>query len=129
MEVLERVEFDSAFVFKYSERKNTIAQRRLPDDVPEAVKTARVVRLNALQKAISWRRNQAWVGRTLEVLLERPSRKSEGDLLGRDDGNHGVVVPRGELGPGDLVPVRIEAASAHTLVGQALLPASPRGAD
>ena len=98
--VLERVRFDSAFIFKYSERRNTIAQRKYPDDVPAAVKTERVVRLNAIQKEISLERNRAYVGRTLEVILEGPSRKSAADLLGRDDGNHGVVIPRGDLRPG-----------------------------
>lgn len=120
LEVLRRVEFDTAFVFKYSERKNTIAQRKYPDDVPEAVKTARVMQVNQLQKEVSSRRNQAWVGRVLLVLLEGPSKKSPDDLLGRDDGNHGVVLPRGDLRPGDLVPVEILGASAHTLLGRAV---------
>ncbi len=102
---MDTVGFDSAFIFKYSERKNTIAQRKLPDDVGEEVKTARVVRLNEIQKATSVKRNQAWIGRTLEVLVESASRKSEADVLGRTDGNHGVVLPRGDLAPGDLVAV------------------------
>jgi tRNA-2-methylthio-N6-dimethylallyladenosine synthase len=118
LDVVGRVEFDSAFVFKYSERKNTIAQRKYPDDVPEAAKTDRVVRLNALQKAISLRRNQAWIGRRVRVLLEGPSRKSPDDLLGRDDANHGVVLSRNRLVPGDLAWVEITGASAHTLLGR-----------
>ena len=125
VEVVERVGFDSAFIFKYSERKNTIAQRKYPDDVPEAVKSDRVVLLNEIQKAISIERNRAWIGRTVQVLFEGPSRKSEDDLLGRDDGNHGVVVPRGRLRPGDLVAVEIVGASAHTLLGRQ---AGPDGA-
>lgn len=129
VDVVERVQFDSAFVFKYSERRNTIAQRRFEDDVPDAVKTARVVRLNAIQKAISLRRNRAYVGRRLEVLLESVSRKSAGDLLGRDDGNHGVVVPRGRLGPGDCVQVEIHAASAHTLLGRPVAAAAAPAPD
>jgi tRNA-2-methylthio-N6-dimethylallyladenosine synthase len=75
------------------------------------------------------RRNQAWVGRTLEVLLEGPSRKSERDLLGRDDGNHGVIVPRGTLEPGDLIPVEIVGASAHTLLGHPAARAGRPAAD
>jgi len=121
--VMEAVEFDSAFLFKYSERKNTIAHRKYPDDVPEEAKTARIVRLNELQKAASLRRNRAYAGRTLEVLIEGPSRKSPDDVLGRDDGNHGVVLPRGDLQPGDCVPVEILGVSAHTLLGRAV-PAS-----
>ena len=125
LEVMERVEFDSAFTFKYSERKNTIAQRKVPDDVPEAVKSERLGRLNELQKALSLRRNRAWVGRRVEVLLEGPSRKSPDDLLGRDDGNHGVVVPSGDLHAGDLVPVDVVAAAAHTLIGRPVLERLP----
>ncbi len=118
--VMARVRFDSAFVFKYSERRNTIAQRRFTDDVEESVKTARVVRVNAVQKQISLERHRALVGSTLQVLLEGPSRKSPADLLGRDDGNHCVVLPGAGLAPGSLVPVRILAASAHTLLGAAV---------
>jgi tRNA-2-methylthio-N6-dimethylallyladenosine synthase len=120
VEVVERVQFDAAFIFKYSERKNTIAQRKYVDDVPEAVKSARVVRLNEIQKAVSLRRNRTVIGQNLEVLLEGPSRKSPEDLLGRDDGNRGVVVPRERWAPGDLIRVEILGASAHTLLGRAL---------
>ena len=118
--VLERVRFDSAFIFKYSERRNTIAQRKFTDDVAESAKTARVVHLNELQKTIAHDRNRRYIGRVLPVLLEGPSRKSGTDLLGRDDGNHCVVLPGQGLAPGTTVPVRIEAATAHTLLGTAL---------
>ena len=121
--VLEQVRFDSAFIFKYSERRNTIAQRKFVDDVPETVKRERVVQLNDVQKRISLQRHERAIGSTLPVLLEGPSRKSSADLLGRDDGNRCVVVPGAGLAPGMLVPVRILAASAHTLLGQALNPA------
>jgi tRNA-2-methylthio-N6-dimethylallyladenosine synthase len=119
LEVMERVRFDAAFIFKYSERRNTIAARKFDDDVADAVKTARVVEANALQKRISLERNQQLLGSTLPVLLERPSRKSPRDLLGRDDGNRCVVVPGEGLAPGDLVPVQIQATFAHTLLGRA----------
>lgn len=122
-DVMAAVEFDSAFIFKYSQRKNTIAQRKLPDDVPEAVKSARTVRLNEIQNAISLRRNHAWIGRRIEVLVEGPSRKSEADVLARSDGNHGVVLSRDALAPGDLVRVEIVGVSAHTLLARAIEPA------
>jgi tRNA A37 methylthiotransferase MiaB len=76
------------------------------------------VQLNELQNSISLRRNQAYLGGTVLVLLDRPSRKSASDLLGRDDGNHGVVVPRDGLEPGDLLPVEIVGAFPHTLLGR-----------
>ncbi|RMG61996.1 MAG: tRNA (N6-isopentenyl adenosine(37)-C2)-methylthiotransferase MiaB, partial [Calditrichaeota bacterium] len=69
--VVERVEFDSAFIFKYSERPRTIAARKFKDDVPEAVKTERIVYLNELQKQISYRKNCAHVGQVQEVLIEQ----------------------------------------------------------
>jgi tRNA-2-methylthio-N6-dimethylallyladenosine synthase len=116
--VIERVDFDWAFIFKYSERKNTIAARRLPDDVSEETKSARVVRLNALQNAISVRRNAEWVGRRIPVLVEGPSRKSDADVLARSDANHGVVLPRGTLQAGDLVEVEVVGVSAHTLLAR-----------
>jgi tRNA-2-methylthio-N6-dimethylallyladenosine synthase len=118
VEVVDRVRFDSAFVFKYSERKNTIAQRKFADDVPDAVKVQRVVRLNEIQKAITLRQLQRCIGQTLDVLLEAPSRRSPDDLLGRDDGFRSVVVPRGHHEPGDMVRVTITAAASHTLLGR-----------
>ncbi len=117
LDVVERVEFDSAFVFKYSERRNTIAQRKFIDDVPDAAKTARVVRVNEAQKAISLRRNHAWIGRRVQVLVEGPSRKSPHDWMGRDDGGRCVVFPHRDEAPGDVVEVEVAAASAKTLLG------------
>jgi tRNA-2-methylthio-N6-dimethylallyladenosine synthase len=117
IEVVDRVQFDSAFVFKYSERRNTIAQRKFADDVSDEVKVQRVVRLNELQKAITLRKLRRCIGRQLDVLLESPSRKSAQDLLGRDNGFRSVIVPRGDSKPGDLVRVAITGAAAHTLFG------------
>ncbi len=116
--LMEVVQFDSAFLFKYSERRETIAARKYPDDVPADVKSVRVVQLNALQKAAARRRNEAWIGRTLQVLVEGPSRRSSEDGFGRADGNQGVVFPWSrDVSPGDLVPVTVTSASAHTLLG------------
>ena len=116
--VMEEVQFDSAFLFKYSERRGTIAARKYPDDVPEDVKSVRLVQLNALQKAAARRRNEAWIGRKVQVLVEGPSRRSNDDGFGRADGNQGVVFPwSNAVGPGDLVPVTVRSASAHTLLG------------
>ena len=122
LEVLERVGFDSAFVFKYSERRNTIAQRKFDDDVSDSEKTARVVEVNAIQKAISLRRNHALVGSRVEVLIESVSRKSQDDWMGREDGGRCVVVPRGDRHVGDFVGVEIVAASANTLMGRVAQP-------
>ena len=122
LDVVQRVGFDSAFVFKYSERRNTIAQRKFRDDVRGQVKTARVVKVNEVQKTISLRRNRALIGRRIEVLIEGRSRKSADDWMGRDDGGRCVVLPRGDLAAGQLACVEVVAASANTLMGRCVSP-------
>ena len=117
--VMETVEFDSAFIFKYSERPGTIAARKFPDDVPEAKKTERIVRLNELQKDISLQKNRAHIGQTMEVLIEEErTRKSPHDFQGRTDGNKLVIFPAGQYHRGDFVQVQITDATAHVLKGR-----------
>jgi tRNA-2-methylthio-N6-dimethylallyladenosine synthase len=117
--VMEAVEFDSAFIFKYSERPGTIAARKFPDDVPEEKKTERIVRLNELQKEISLRKNRAHIGQIQEVLIEQErTRKSPHDFQGRTDGNKIVIFPAGEYRRGEFVQVRITDATAHVLKGE-----------
>ena len=117
--VMEEVGFHAAFIFKYSERKHTIAARKYPDDVPERVKSERVTRLVELQKSISLRKNQELVGRTLVVLVEGDAKKSSAQWMGRTDGNITVVWEKNGSGirPGDLVPITIGWVSATTLFG------------
>ncbi len=117
LDVMQAVEFDSAFMFKYSERKNTIAYKNLADDVPAEKKTERIVRLFDLQKANSLKRNQADIGKEEVVLIEGPSRKNEDEWMGRTDGNKIVVLDKGDFNRGDLVEVSISGASANTLFG------------
>ena len=117
--VMQRVQYDSAFIFKYSEREGTIAKRKYPDDVPEEVKTERIMALNELQKEISLKKNQAHIGEVHLVLIEEEStRKSDQDFQGRNDGNKIVIIPRGPYRKGQFVNVRITDASAHVLKGQ-----------
>jgi tRNA-2-methylthio-N6-dimethylallyladenosine synthase len=116
LEVVAQVEFDSAFTFKYSARKNTIASRKFPDDVPEEIKQDRLLRLTQLQREISLRRNAAEVGKDYEVLVESPSKKNENEWLGRTDHSKAVVFA-GYCRPGDLVKVRIENFGPNTLMG------------
>ncbi|MFQ5865289.1 MAG: tRNA (N6-isopentenyl adenosine(37)-C2)-methylthiotransferase MiaB [bacterium] len=117
-EVMKEVEFDSAFIFKYSERKNTIAYRKCPDDVPPHKKTERIVRLNDLQKQISLKRNKEAIGKTLDILVEGPSKKNENEWMGRTDGNKIVIFSKGEFEPGDLIQVEIHDTTANTLFGE-----------
>ncbi len=116
LEVVARVEFDSAFTFKYSERKNTIASRKFPDDVPEELKQERLLRLTQLQREITLRRNAAEIGKVYEVLVENPSKKNENEWLGRTDQNKAVVFA-GNCRSGDLVKVRIDDFGTNTLMG------------
>jgi tRNA-2-methylthio-N6-dimethylallyladenosine synthase len=117
MEVMRRVEFDSAFTFKYSERKHTIAERKFKDDVPDDVKLQRLTRLIDLQREISKQRNAAEIGKIFEVLVEEPSKKNPHEWLGRTDQNKGVVFWDDAVKPGDFVQVRINAAGTNTLRG------------
>lgn len=117
LEIMHRVEFDSAFMFKYSQRQQTIAERKFQDDVPEEVKTQRLMRLIDLQRGISKQRNAAEVGKVYDVLVEEPSKKNPHEWLGRTDQYKGVVFFDDSAKPGDFVPVRINAAGTNTLRG------------
>ena len=117
--VVREVGFDSAFIFKYSPRKGTVAARRFVDDVSDADKSARTVRLNALQKEISLQKNRAHIGETHQVLIEElHTRKSTTDAQGRTDGNTLVILPKENLSVGQLVSAKITGASANVLKGQ-----------
>ncbi len=119
LDVLRRVEFDSAFMFKYSERRKTIAARKYPDDVPDEVKTSRITRLVELQRNISLKRNQQHVGQTFNVMVEGPAKKA-GQIMGRNDGNKIVAFDDIGAKAGDFVDVKITEATTNTLIGRAL---------
>ncbi len=121
LEVMRDVEFDAAFMFKYSERKNTIAHRKYPDDVPEEKKTERIVMVNELQKRHSLQRNRADVGKIHEVLVEGKSKKNAAEWMGRTDGSRVVIFDAGDFDRGDVIPLRITGATANTLFGEAIV--------
>mgnify|MGYP000957164234 CR=1 FL=1 len=110
--------YDSAFMFKYSERPGTYASKRLPDDVPEEVKIRRLNEIIALQNRLSAEANARCVGRTYEVLVEGVSKRSREQLFGRTEQNRVVVFDRGSHRVGDLVQVRITGSSSATLLGE-----------
>ena len=120
VEVMEKVQFDSAFTFKYSERQNTIAYRKFPDDVTEAQKTERIVRLVELQKEHSLHRNYEQIGKTVKVLIENHSKRNVEEWMGRTDGNRIVVLKDDKGGhvEGSMVDVTIRDATPHTLFGE-----------
>ena len=115
--LMEQVNFDYAFMFKYSERPNTLAARNLKDDVTEEVKSRRLQEIIDVQNRLSAAGKQRNVGKTFEVLAEGVSKKSENQLFGRNSQNMVVVFPKGEHRPGDYVNVRITDCTPATLIG------------
>jgi tRNA-2-methylthio-N6-dimethylallyladenosine synthase len=114
------VRFHSMFSFKYSERPNTLASKRLPDDVPEEEKTRRIVALQALQREIQREIHQAAVGRVLPVLVDARSRRRDWELSGRTSGNTVVNLPGEADWLGRTVDVLIRRAGPHSLWGEAI---------
>jgi tRNA-2-methylthio-N6-dimethylallyladenosine synthase len=114
------VRFDSAYIFKYSERKNTIAARKYPDDVPDHVKGTRVARLMEIQRRITLERNRDYIGKDVAILIERDATRSSTQGMGKTDGNITVVWDKGTglFEPGTFITKRIFEASAATLYGE-----------
>ena len=118
LSLMREAGFDSAFMFKYSERPGTFASQHLPDNVPEDVKVERLNRMIALQNDLSLESNRRDVGKEFEVLVEGTSKRSSDELFGRTSQNKVVVFPRGDHKPGDFVRVRVTDASSATLRGE-----------
>lgn len=112
--------FHSMFSFKYSPRPNTLADKRMPDDVPEEEKTRRIVTLQALQRDIQTEIHAALVGRTVDVLIDSASRRRDTELSGRTSQNTVVNLPGSADWIGRTVPVRIERAGPNSVWGQAV---------
>ncbi len=118
LSLMREAGFDSAFMFKYSERPGTFASKHLPDNVSEEVKIDRLNRMIALQNELSAESNRRDVGKEMEVLVEGRSKRSADEHFGRTSQNKVVVFPKGETKPGDFVRVRILDASSATLRGE-----------
>ena len=117
LSLMREAGFDSAFMFKYSERPGTLASREMPDNVPEEVKIARLNRMIELQNELSLESNRRDIGKTVEVLVEGPSKRNPDEYCGRTSQNKFVVFPKGDAERGDFVKVRITGASSATLLG------------
>lgn len=117
LSLMRECAYDSAFMFKYSERPGTYASKHLPDDVPEEVKIRRLNEMIELQNQLSAESNARDVGKTFEVLVEGVSKRSKEQLFGRTEQNKVVVFDRGTHRIGDLVRVRITESSSATLKG------------
>ena len=114
--LMEKVVFDSAFMFAYSERPGTLASKKYPDDIPYEVKTARLNEIIALQGRMSLKSNEKEIGKVMKVLVEGPSKKNPAELCGRAGSNKMCVFPsRGEK-PGDYCEVRVVSVTSATLI-------------
>ncbi|MDR0834885.1 MAG: tRNA (N6-isopentenyl adenosine(37)-C2)-methylthiotransferase MiaB [Candidatus Symbiothrix sp.] len=120
LSLMREVNFDAAFMFKYSERPGTYASQHLPDDVPEDVKIRRLNEIIAQQLESSLLRNTEDIGKTCEVLVEGFSKRSREQLFGRTSQNKVVIFDKANYRVGDLVKVTITDASSATLFGTAL---------
>lgn len=109
--------YDSAFMFKYSERPGTYASKHLPDDIPEETKIRRLNELIALQNELSAECNRRCVGREYEILVEGVSKRSKDQLFGRTEQNKVVIIDRADHRVGDRVWVRVTESSSATLKG------------
>jgi tRNA-2-methylthio-N6-dimethylallyladenosine synthase len=115
---MREVGYDYAYMFKYSERPNTIAAKKYPDDVPEDVKSRRLEEIISLQQQLSLKSNKLEIGKQYEVLAEGVSKRSDQQLFGRTSQNKVVVFPRDSYNPGDYVKVKILSCTAATLRGE-----------
>jgi tRNA-2-methylthio-N6-dimethylallyladenosine synthase len=118
LSLMEQCGYDSAFMFKYSERPGTFASKHLEDNVPEDVKIRRLNEIIALQNRLSAEANQRCVGKVYEVLVEGVSKRSREQLFGRTEQNRVVVFDRGSHHVGDFVKVLVTEASSATLKGE-----------
>ncbi len=118
LSLMREVGYDSAFMFKYSERPGTYAARHFEDDVPEEEKIRRLNEIIALQNELSLASNRRDIGKTFEVLVEGYSKRSREQMCGRSQQNKMVVFAKGNAKPGDLVKVLVTDASSATLMGE-----------
>ncbi|WP_302353200.1 tRNA (N6-isopentenyl adenosine(37)-C2)-methylthiotransferase MiaB [Leyella stercorea] len=117
LSLVRECQFDSAFMFKYSERPGTYAAKHLPDNVSEEVKIERLNELISLQTEVSAEQNRKDIGKTFEVLVEGYSKRSRQQLMGRTEQNKAVVFDKGTYRIGDRVMVKITDATSATLLG------------
>ena len=118
LSLMREVAFDSAFMFKYSERPGTLASRTMPDNVPEDVKIDRLNRMIALQNQLSAASNRADVGKNFDVLVEGVSKRSIEQWIGRTSQNKTCVFPRGDYRVGDTITVKVTDSTSATLICQ-----------
>jgi tRNA-2-methylthio-N6-dimethylallyladenosine synthase len=118
--LMENIQFDYAYMFSYSERPKTLAERKYPDDVPAEVKSRRLAEIVELQRKNSGIKTALGLGKVHEVLVEGFSKKSADMLMGRNPQNTVVVFPKGNYKKGDYVNVMVTKCTTSTLIGEAV---------
>ena len=125
LSLMRECAYDSAFMFKYSERPGTYASKNLPDDVPEETKIRRLNELIALQNELSLTANQRCIGQEYDILIEGVSKRSREQLFGRTEQNKVVIFDRADHRVGETMRVRITEATSATLKGEVVVGEKP----
>ena len=120
LSLMEYCNFDFGFMFAYSERPGTLAARKLEDDIPIEIKNRRLTEIINLQQKMAYDRTQRFVGQTVEVLIEKSSKRSDAHWSGRNSQNTTVVFLKGDYKPGEFVNVKITDCTSATLIGEAV---------
>ncbi|WP_027138596.1 tRNA (N6-isopentenyl adenosine(37)-C2)-methylthiotransferase MiaB [Gaetbulibacter saemankumensis] len=120
LSLMKYVKYDFGFMFAYSERPGTLAERKMEDDIPEETKKRRLQEIIELQQEHSFYRTKEHLGKIEEVLIEKPSKRSNEHWSGRNSQNTVVVFPKGDYKPGDFVNVKITDCTSTTLIGEAV---------
>ncbi len=118
--LMDYVKYDFGYMYKYSERPGTLAERKLEDNVPEEIKKRRLTEIVDRQQKHSAFRTESMIGKTVEVLVERESKKSDAHWSGRIPQNTVAVFPKGKYKPGDFVNIKIHDCTTATLIGEAV---------
>lgn len=118
--LMEYAEYDFGFMFAYSERPGTLAARKMKDDIPDEVKKRRLQEVIDLQQKLALQRTQRFLGQTVEVLIEKSSKKSDLHWSGRNSQNTTVVFPKENYKVGDFVLVKVTDCTTSTLIGEAV---------
>ncbi len=120
LSLMEHIKYDFGYMFAYSERPGTMAARKMEDDVPEPVKKRRLQEIVDLQQRIAMERTKRFVGQTVEVLIEKTSKRSDEHWSGRNSQNTTVVFPKENYKVGDFVLVKVNDCTSATLIGEAV---------
>ena len=126
LSLMEYVKYNFGYMYSYSERPGTLAGRKMVDDVADEIKLRRLQEIVDLQQKHAWQRSEEFIGKTVEVLVEKLSKKSDNEFSGRNSQSITVVFPKENYKIGDFVNVKIESCTSGTLKGKAS-PLTPKG--